>query len=161
MKSSAHAKGLENKPRKKRGAGFTQLLPWLPYPPPEYFAKLKSYCISINAWQAAVVITGALPLDPGLNRITPSSVAQKLRTPEMLKLCGEAPVTNELLIPLAAIPVEPNVYPLLAPVAPPANDCASTQSIRQAFTCEGPPPPQPAAVGGPRSARAVAYQTVG
>jgi hypothetical protein len=72
---------LENK---KRGAGFTQPLPWLPYPPPEYFAKLDDYCSNVNAWQAAVVTTGALPLAPALNRTTPSSVAQKLRTPEML-----------------------------------------------------------------------------
>lgn len=69
----------------KRGAGLlTQLLPWLSYPPPEYSAKLESYCSNVNAWQAPVVITGVLPLAPGLKRTTPSSVAQKLRTPEML-----------------------------------------------------------------------------
>src|SRR5437870_11547661 len=53
-------------------------------PSPRYFAKLDGYCISRNAWQAAGVTTGALPVDPALKRTTPSSVAQKLRTPEML-----------------------------------------------------------------------------
>ena len=77
-------------------------------PSPRYSAKLEIYCSSVNAWHAAVVTTGVLPLAPALKRTTPSSVAQKLRTPEILKLCGVAPVTNELLIPLAVMPVEPN-----------------------------------------------------
>jgi hypothetical protein len=41
----------------------------------------NSYCMMANAWQAALVTTGVLPDAPGLKRITPSSVAQKSRTP--------------------------------------------------------------------------------
>ena len=38
----------------------------------------------VKAWQAAMVVTGTLPARPGLKRMTPSSVEQKLRTPVML-----------------------------------------------------------------------------
>ncbi len=42
------------------------------------------YCMLVKAWQAARVDTGTLPASPGLKRMTPSSVEQKLRTPLML-----------------------------------------------------------------------------
>ena len=51
----------------------------------------STYCNTVKAWQAAVVVTGALPAAPGLNRSTPSSLEQKLRTPDWLKVTGEAP----------------------------------------------------------------------
>jgi len=51
----------------------------------------STYCSTVNAWQAAVVVTGVLPAAPGLNRSTPSSLEQKLRTPDWLKVTGEAP----------------------------------------------------------------------
>jgi hypothetical protein len=58
---------------------------WL-IPSPRYFAKhfCNAYCMMPKAWQAAVVTTGVLPDAPGPKRITPSSVAQKSRTPERL-----------------------------------------------------------------------------
>ena len=51
----------------------------------------KSYGSTVNALQPAVVATGALPTAPALKRMTPSSFAQKLRTPDWLKVNGEAP----------------------------------------------------------------------
>src|SRR2546430_8314888 len=50
----------------------------------------STYCNTVKAWQAAVVVTGALPAAPGLNRSTPSSLAQKLRTPDWLKVTGRS-----------------------------------------------------------------------
>ena len=66
------------------------------------------YCILVKAWQAASVATGRLPAAPGLKRITPSSVEQKLRTPEMLYATGEVPETN------AVNPVPAGVRPVAA-----------------------------------------------
>ena len=60
-------------------------------PSPRYFANQLNYCSTVKAWQAAVVVTGVLPAAPALNRSTPSSLEQKLRTPDWLKVTGEAP----------------------------------------------------------------------
>lgn len=46
---------------------------------------------TVKARQAAVLFTGVLPEEPGLKRMTPSSLEQKLRTPDWLKVTGEAP----------------------------------------------------------------------
>jgi hypothetical protein len=42
------------------------------------------YGSTVNAMQAALVVTGVLPDAPALKRMTPSSFEQKLRTPDWL-----------------------------------------------------------------------------
>jgi len=76
--------------KNKRSTGFLSGAPWL-VPSPRYFANQLNYCSTVKAWQAAVVVTGALPAAPGSNRSTPSSLEQKLRTPDWLNVTGEAP----------------------------------------------------------------------
>src|SRR2546423_5894881 len=41
---------------------------------PKSFLDELDYWSTVNAWQAAVVVTGVLPAAPGLNRSTPSSL---------------------------------------------------------------------------------------
>ena len=61
------------------------MIPMLPclVPSPGYKAT-KNYGSTVNATQAALVVTGVLPVAPGLKRMTPSSFEQKLRTPDWL-----------------------------------------------------------------------------
>jgi hypothetical protein len=49
------------------------------------------YGSTVKATQAPLVVTGVLPAAPALKRITPSSFEQKLRTPDWLKVRGDAP----------------------------------------------------------------------
>jgi len=45
---------------------------------------LSCYCITVKFKHAAVLVTGVLPGEPWLKRMTPSSLAQKFLTPELL-----------------------------------------------------------------------------
>jgi hypothetical protein len=88
VRQGGHDRGalLRKSLAEKQGAEIFISAPiWL-IPSPRYFAKhfCNAYCMMPKAWQAAVVTTGVLPDAPGLKRITPSSVAQKSRTPERL-----------------------------------------------------------------------------
>lgn len=58
----------------------------------------NSYGNTVKAWQPAVVAIGALAAAPALKRMTPSSFAQKLRTPDWLKVNGEAPTVYAVLM---------------------------------------------------------------
>ena len=42
------------------------------------------YGSTVKAMQAALVVPGVLPVEPALKRMTPSSLEQKLRTPDWL-----------------------------------------------------------------------------
>jgi hypothetical protein len=50
------------------------------------------YCKAVKATQPAMVVTGA-PAGPATQRITPSSVEQKPRTPVWFAAAGEPPMT--------------------------------------------------------------------
>ena len=52
---------------------------------------LIAYCRTVNAWQAAAVVTGVDCPAGELKWITPSSLEQKLRTPVWLNTAAELP----------------------------------------------------------------------
>src|SRR5436190_24060685 len=88
-KSSLEHDRIRHSVQKQNGApDFCPVL--LAWYPPQVLCQQFNYCSTVKAWQAAVVVTGTLPAAPGSNRRTPSSFEQKLRTPDWLKVTGEA-----------------------------------------------------------------------
>jgi len=79
-----HAAELRRYSKKQGEPGWLSRLPVRLCTLPQVRRQKLDYCMAVKAKQAAVVFRGVLPAPPGLKRITPSSVAQKLRTPEML-----------------------------------------------------------------------------
>ena len=86
-----------NSRQKKKGHRISPA-PRVWYPPP---VLGNCYGSTVNATQAPLVVTGVLPVAPASKRMTPSSLEQKSRTPDWLKVSGEAPTVYPVLIPPA------------------------------------------------------------
>src|SRR5882724_13156918 len=92
------ARGRRERARKKGASDVNPML-LCPSVPSPGTRQLANYGSTVKATQAALVVTGVLPLAPALKRMTPSSLEQKLRTPDWFQVSGEAPAVYEVLIP--------------------------------------------------------------